>query len=346
MQTKYEIGDVVKNVITNKTFPVTRISIEKDNLTSYAGSAGVFYDENNLTLLQPVGCNFKVGALACVTNNPSCRFTIGKIERHDDGVRLYWDEASRKANPSLSTTPDEDWTFARLATLLVTDEIPPSQLLAPYADWKPGRKVRCINNNNAESLAIGETYTISVPDNSASGANRSPVRVVFGKVEVWIHPSGYWFASRFELLPEETEEVRKLKEELQKYKEANEVLANREANYKQELKIKCIHIDELRTWLDSVCSALGLPGSPSYLDLGPRIATQKKHLEDCYKVYEQLRDLLGMSSSSSGDMIVKEVRRTTKDLRELIESNKQWRELCSRAETRKMELDRAVSRRS
>lgn len=131
MKTKYEIGDLV-SVASLPEFHISGISIGKDQVVKYSGPSGHFYPEENLTLLQPVGSDFKVGAMVCKTQGISVgpTFVINRIYRTEEGVLKLGSKyfADQRASS---------------CTLVATDEIPKTQI----ADAKD-REIKELKEHN------------------------------------------------------------------------------------------------------------------------------------------------------------------------------------------------------
>ena len=125
--TKLEIGDIVKPIGQTWEKELEAIKTTKEGTAFLVG--GLWWGEEYLTLIQPVGTDWKVGAMARFTNTVRDRdFVIGKIERFgNSNYTLFPDGHSHTSY------------IASYCKLIATDKCPEAN-----EDWT-GKIVRCIS---------------------------------------------------------------------------------------------------------------------------------------------------------------------------------------------------------
>lgn len=207
--TKLQIRDIVKPIGQTWEKKLEAIKTTKEGTTFLVG--GLWWREEDLTLIQPVGTDWKVGAMVRFTNSiKDFDFVIGKIERFGDND--YW--LMQEGLP-------HSGYLASYCKLIATNKCPEAN-----DDWT-GKIVRCISDRNfykkAEWLPkIGSLYVVNFSSGDFLGLKEDPT------------PEADWSRSHFKLVGDVPQSLTlnnifssTYEETIQKQNQDTQILVNR-----------------------------------------------------------------------------------------------------------------------
>ena len=207
--TKLQIGDIVKPNGHTWDKELLATKTDKNGTTFLVG--GLWWREEDLALIQPVGTDWKVGAMVRFTNTIRDHdFVIGKIERFGNSdYELFPDEYSHSGY------------LASYCKLIATDKCPEAN-----DDWT-GKIVRCIsiaawkaNNDEKACPQLEKLYVVR--------GQRNPSYIMLD--EFLYPPINEWNQDHFKLVGDVPQslalKVRRIKE-LEKQNQDTQILVNR-----------------------------------------------------------------------------------------------------------------------